>query len=52
MYSPDDGPYGPKHVVIQREIININKELSVAITGIYLEDILCIHYTTGCTPQR
>jgi hypothetical protein len=37
LYSPEDGPWGPKHVVIQGDIISI-KKLSVAIAGIYLKD--------------
>jgi hypothetical protein len=38
-YSPEDGPYGPKHVVIQRDIITSIK-FSVAIAGICLKRFL------------
>jgi hypothetical protein len=39
---------GPKHVVIQRDIITSIKKLLVAIA----ERFLRVHYARGCTPQR
>jgi hypothetical protein len=45
LYSPEDGPYGPKHVVIQRDN-NVNKKLSVAIAGIYpIEELLYVSFS-------